>query len=101
MTGKVFHGLWRTLDSLSSRPAGAASVAASSKVYEDRLDEAMDRYDTSVEARLRQWMVDEGVTSVTDYGTYTPEYIYKQWNGEVSGNSYGTFSGRELKEVEA
>lgn len=44
----------------------------------------MERYDASVEARLRQWMADEGVTSVTDYGTYTPEYIYKQWNGEVS-----------------
>ena len=29
-------------------------------------------------------MADEGVSSVTEYGTYTPEYIYKQWNGEVS-----------------
>ena len=29
-------------------------------------------------------MADEGVTSVSDYGTVKTEVIYKRWGGEVS-----------------
>ena len=36
--------------------------------------------------RLRQWMEDEDMSSPTEYGANTPEYIYKMWGGEVPLN---------------
>lgn len=53
-------------------------------MYDERLDDAMDRYDAEVDARLRQYFADEGISPASDYATYTPEYIYKMRNGEVS-----------------
>lgn len=79
-----FKGLWEGFNFLFLTPSWGSKRRREQQAYEERLDEAMERCDASVEARLRQWMADEGVMSVTDYGTYTPEYIYKQWNGEVS-----------------
>ncbi len=38
----------------------------------------------NIVARLKQWMEDEGMSSPTEYGANTPEYIYKMWRGEVS-----------------
>lgn len=37
----------------------------------------------NIVARLKQWMEDEGMSSPTEYGANTPEYIYKMWGGEV------------------
>ena len=37
----------------------------------------------NIVARLKQWMADEGMSSPTEYGANTPEYIYKMWGGEV------------------
>ena len=54
---------------LSSRPQGAANGMRSSGLYEERLDEAMERRREEVRQRIRQFMADEGVTSVSDYGT--------------------------------
>lgn len=34
-------------------------------------------------ARLKQWMEDEGMLSLTEYGANTPMYIYRMWGGEV------------------
>lgn len=79
-----FNGLWAGFRYLFLTSSWGGKRRREQQAYEERLDEAMERYDASVEARLRQWMADEGVTSVSDYGTYTPEYIYKQWNGEVT-----------------
>ena len=37
----------------------------------------------NIVARLKQFMEDEGMSSPTEYGANTPEYIYKMWGGEV------------------
>ena len=37
----------------------------------------------NVVKRLKQWMEDEGMSSPSEYGANTPEYIYKMWGGEV------------------
>ena len=42
----------------------------------------MDANENIVE-RLKQWMEDEGISSLTEYGANTPMYIYRMWGGEV------------------
>lgn len=37
----------------------------------------------NIVARLKQWMDDEGMSSLTEYGANTPMYIYRMWGGEV------------------
>ena len=41
----------------------------------------MDAKENIVE-RLKQWMEDEGVSSLSEYGANTPMYIYRMWGGE-------------------
>lgn len=43
----------------------------------------MKEKNTELVERLRQFMEDEGMSSPTEYGANTPEYIYKMWGGEV------------------
>ena len=43
----------------------------------------MKEKNTELIERLRLFMEDEGMSSVTEYGASTPEYIYKMWGGEV------------------
>ena len=43
----------------------------------------MKEKSTELIERLRQFMEDEGMSSVTEYGANTAEYIYKMWGGEV------------------
>ena len=43
----------------------------------------MDANENIVE-RLKQWMEDEGMSSLTEYGANTPMYIYRMWGDEVS-----------------
>ena len=81
---RFFKSLWESFKFLLLTPNWGNKRRREQQEYKEGLYEAMERYDASVEARLRQWMADEGVSSVTEYCTYTPEYIYKQWNGEVS-----------------
>ena len=43
----------------------------------------MKEKNTELIERLRLFMDDEGMSSVTEYGANTAEYIYKMWGGEV------------------
>ena len=44
----------------------------------------MERRREEGRQRIRQFMADEGVTSVSEYGSVKPEVIYKRWGGEGS-----------------
>lgn len=71
-----FRGIGQFCKCLFLTPSWGSKHRQAQKEYEERLDEAKERYDAEVEARLRQWMANEGPSSAED--------IYKKWNGEVS-----------------
>ena len=79
-----FKGIWEVFRYVILTPAGGSKRHAEQREYEERLDEAMERRREEVRQRIRQFMADEGVTSVSDYGTVKPQVIYKRWGGEVS-----------------
>ena len=37
----------------------------------------------NIVVRQKQWMEDEGMSSLSEYGANTPMYIYRMWGGDV------------------
>ena len=79
-----FKGIWEVFKYLFLTPSWGSKRRAEQRAYEEKLDEAMERRREEVRTRLRQYMEQEGVSSVSELGAKAPEHIYEKWGGEVS-----------------
>ena len=60
-----FKGLWEGVKYLFLTPSWGSKRRREQQAYEERLDEAMKRYDAEVDARLRHFFADAEISSAS------------------------------------